>query len=90
MVSNVSARDTRREFDQIVGRLAAEDPSLARPVRMIPRRVMVTVLAIVGALVWGGLSVLMVVWGAAGVLLTCVAVAVAAGVGILRSRRPAE
>jgi hypothetical protein len=77
----VSARDTRKQFDDIVGHLAAEDPALARPVRMIPRRVLLTALAVAGALLWAGLSVLMVVWGAAGVVLTCVVVATAIAVG---------
>lgn len=83
----MSTKDTRRAFDEIVGRLAAEDPSLARPVRMIPRRTMTAMLAVVGALVWAGLSVLMVVWGAAGVAITCVVVATTAGVAVHRSRR---
>ncbi|MEU8659752.1 DUF3040 domain-containing protein [Actinoplanes philippinensis] len=83
----MSTRDTRREFDQIVGRLAAEDPGLARPVLMIPRQVRLVMLAAVGALAWGALSVLMVVWGAVGVLLTCAVVVVVAGVAIRRSRR---
>jgi hypothetical protein len=83
----LSTRDTRRQFEEIVGKLAAEDPSLARPVRMIPKRVMLSVLAVVGALVWAGLSVLMVVWGAVGVLITGVTVAAAVGVGLYRRRR---
>lgn len=81
----MSARDTRKQFDDIVGRLAAEDPALARPVRMVPRRVLLTVLAVAAALIWAGLSVLMVVWGAAGVVLTCVVVATAIGVGVVRA-----
>jgi hypothetical protein len=83
----LSTRDTRRQFEEIVGKLAAEDPSLARPVRMIPKRVMLSVLAVVGALVWAGLSVLMVVWGALGVLITGVTVAAAVGLGLYRRRR---
>jgi hypothetical protein len=83
----LSTKDTRREFDEIVGRLAAEEPSLARPVRMIPRRVVLTVQAAAGALVWAGLSILMVVWGAPGVLLAAVTVAVVAGFGVYRIRR---
>ncbi|WP_328474863.1 hypothetical protein OHA21_16360 [Actinoplanes sp. NBC_00393] len=82
----MSARDTRREFDEIVGHLTAEDPALARPVRMIPRRVLLAVLAVVAALVWAGLSVLMVLWGAVGVLVTCVVVTAAIAVAVLRSR----
>lgn len=84
----LSSKETRREFEEIVGHLTAENPSLARPVRMIPRRVLRSVLAVAGALVWAGLSVLMVVWGTAGVVLTCLTVAVIAGWGIHRSRRP--
>jgi fatty acid desaturase len=86
----MSARDTRKQFDDIVGHLAAEDPALARPVRMIPRRVLLTVLTVVGALIWAGLSVLMVVWGAAGVVLTCVVVATAIGVGVVRAHQYQE
>jgi hypothetical protein len=83
----MSARDTRKQFDDIVGRLAAEDPALARPVRMIPRRVLLAVLTVAGALIWAGLSVLMVVWGAAGVVLTCVVVATSIGVGMVRAHQ---
>lgn len=83
----MSSKETRREFEEIVGHLAAEDPSLARPVRMIPRRVLLTVLAVVGALGWAVLSVLMVVWGATGVVVTCLTVAVTAGWGMYRHRR---
>ena len=82
----MSTRDTRRQFEEIVGKLAAEDPSLARPVRMVPKRVMLSVLAVVGALVWAGLSVLMVVWGAVGVVVTCVTVAAVVAVGVHRHR----
>ncbi|MEU4161999.1 DUF3040 domain-containing protein [Actinoplanes sp. NPDC026670] len=83
----MSTRDTRRQFEEIVGKLAAEDPSLARPVRMIPKKVLMTVLAVVGAVVWAGLSILMVVWGAVGVAITCVTVAAALGWGVRRHRR---
>jgi hypothetical protein len=83
----MSDKDTRRQFDDIVGHLTAEDPTLARPIRMIPRRVLLSVLAVAGALIWAGLSVLMVVWGAAGVVLTCMTVALAVGVGMIRARR---
>jgi hypothetical protein len=80
----MSTKDTRREFDQIVGRLAAADPKFAAP-RELTRQLL-AVVAVVGALVWGGLSVLMVVWGAAGVAVTCVAV-VAFVLGVLRWNR---
>jgi hypothetical protein len=86
-VREVSSKETRREFEEIVGHLAAEDPALARPVRMIPRRVLLTVLAVAGALAWASLSVLMVVWGPAGIVVTCLAVAVTAGWGMYRHRR---
>lgn len=83
----MSTRDTRRAFDEIVGHLEAEDPSLARPVRMIPRRTLTAVIAVVAALTWAGLSVLMVAWGAPGVVLTCVVTAAAIGWGIRYDRR---
>ena len=83
----MATRDTRREFDEIVGRLTADYPSLARPVRILPRRVLLTLLAVGGALLWGGLSVLMVVAGAVGVVITCVVVAVAMGVALYADRR---
>ncbi|WP_436535579.1 DUF3040 domain-containing protein [Actinoplanes sp. HUAS TT8] len=83
----MSIRDTRREFDEIVGRLTEQDPSLARPMRVIPRRLALILLAVGGALLWAALSVLMVVWGAAGVLLTCVAVLTAVTVGVAMQRR---
>ncbi|WP_430788607.1 DUF3040 domain-containing protein [Actinoplanes sp. G11-F43] len=83
----MSTRDTRREFDEIVGRLAAEDPEMARPVRMLTRRVQIAILAVIGALVWAGLSVLMVAWGAAGVAITVVTVLVTVGAGIWFKRR---
>jgi hypothetical protein len=83
----VSSKETRREFEEIVGHLAAEDPSLARPVRMVPRRVRLSVQAVAGALLWAVLSVLMVVWGATGVVVTCLNVAVIAGWGMYRHRQ---
>ena len=83
----MSGRDTRKEFEEIVGRLTITDPSLARSVRMISRRTMLTVLAVGGTLTWAGLSILMVVWGAAGVIVTCGVVASAAGLGILGYKR---
>ncbi|MEU4695313.1 DUF3040 domain-containing protein [Actinoplanes sp. NPDC023714] len=79
----MSTKDTRREFDRIIGRLAAEDPKFAAP-RTLSRQMLVA-LAVVGGLVWGGLSVLMVVWGAAGVALTC-AVVVAVALAVARWR----
>ncbi|HWS32658.1 MAG TPA: DUF3040 domain-containing protein [Actinoplanes sp.] len=83
----MSTRDTRREFDEIVGRLAADDPAIARPVRMITRRVQIIILAVIGALLWAGLSVAMVAWGAAGVALTCVTVLAAVAFGVWFHRR---
>ncbi|MEU4244718.1 DUF3040 domain-containing protein [Actinoplanes sp. NPDC026619] len=83
----MSPRDTRREFDEIVGRLTKQDPSLARPVHVIPRRLAVTLLVVGGTLIWAGLSVLMVIWGAVGVAITGLAAAVAIAVGIAVHRR---
>jgi hypothetical protein len=83
----MATRDTRREFDEIVGRLTADYPSLARPVHRLPRRAMLTLLAVGGGLLWAGLSVLMVVTGAVGVVITCVVVAVAMGIALYADRR---
>jgi hypothetical protein len=69
----VATGDKQREFDQIVDRLVADFPSLAGP-RRWPRPVLL-VAAIVGGVVWGLLSVAMVAWGTAGVVLTLVVVA---------------
>lgn len=82
----MSPRDTRREFDEIVGRLTEEHPSLAKPVRFIPRRVALILLSVGGALLWAALSVLMVIWGAVGVLITCLVVAAAVVVGLVVHR----
>ncbi|MGA5298890.1 hypothetical protein ACPCHT_03130 [Nucisporomicrobium flavum] len=72
----MGTNDRERQFDQIVARLTADYPSLAgRPRRS---RRLVAVLAVLGGLVWGLLSVAMVAWGAVGIVLTCVVVA---GVG---------
>ncbi len=72
----MGTNDRQRQFDQIVAQLTADYPSLAgRPRWSRPR---VIAVAVVGALVWGLLSVAMVAWGLVGVLLTC---AVVAGVG---------
>ncbi|BCJ48311.1 hypothetical protein GCM10010168_77630 [Actinoplanes ianthinogenes] len=69
-----SDRD-QREFDRIVARLVDDFPGLAGR-RRWPRQVRIAV-AVFGGLLWGLLSVAMVAWGAAGVVLTCVLVAAA-------------
>ncbi|MFF0373965.1 hypothetical protein [Actinoplanes missouriensis] len=68
----MSTKDTRREFDRIIGRLADEDPMFRAPRRL--SRELLVALCVLGGLVWAGLSVLMVVWGAAGVVVTCLTV----------------
>jgi hypothetical protein len=75
----MGTNDRERQFDQIVARLTADYPSLAGP-RRWSRRVLVTA-AVVGGLAWGLLSVAMVAWGAAGVVLTCALVCLT-GAGI--------
>ncbi|MEU8233263.1 hypothetical protein AB0C12_27090 [Actinoplanes sp. NPDC048967] len=72
--------DRQRQFDQIIARLTADHPSLTGR-RRPPRRTLVTV-AVVGGLIWGLLSVAMVAWGTAGVVLTC-ALVVLFGAGIV-------
>lgn len=82
----MGTNDKQRQFEQIVARLTADYPSL-RERRRPSRRVLITI-AVVGALGWGLLSVAMVAWGAAGVLLTCGLVAIiGAGVAIDAYRR---
>ncbi|MFI7546835.1 hypothetical protein [Actinoplanes sp. NPDC049599] len=84
----MGTNDKQRQFDQIVARLTADYPSLARrPGRS--RRFLITA-AVGGGLLWGLLSVAMVAWGAAGVVLTCAVVTVVgAGLAIdaYRQRR---
>jgi hypothetical protein len=84
----MGTNDRQRQFDQIVAGLTADYPSLAGRRRWSRR--MVIIVAAVGAPVWGLLSVAMVAWGAAGVLLTVGVVAVvgaAFAVDGVRSRR---
>ncbi|MFF5290686.1 hypothetical protein [Paractinoplanes globisporus] len=84
----MEANDRQRQFDQIVAQLAADYPSLTGR-RRWSRRLAVTV-AVLGGLAWGLLSVAMVAWGVAGVLLTCgVAAVIGTGVAVdgLRRRR---
>ena len=80
--------DKQRQFDQIVAHLTADYPSLAGRPRRSPRFVITA--AVLGGLVWGLLSVAMVAWGAAGVVLTCALVAImgaGAAVDAYRRRR---
>jgi hypothetical protein len=84
----MGTNDRQRQFDQIVAGLTADYPSLAGR-RRWSRRMVITAAA-VGAPVWGLLSVAMVAWGAAGVLLTCAVVALVGAmfaVDGVRSRR---
>lgn len=84
----MGTNDRQRQFDQIVAGLTADYPSLAGRPRW-SRRV-VTTAAAAGGVAWALLSVAMVAWGAAGVLLTCVVVALvgtAIAVDGVRSRR---
>ncbi|MEV6344775.1 hypothetical protein [Actinoplanes sp. NPDC051851] len=78
----MSARQTRREFEEIVRRLVDEDPAFGSVTPRLP----LVLVAVGGVLLWAALSILMVIWGGPGVLLACVAVAVAAGVGIALTR----
>jgi len=69
--------DKQRQFDQIVAHLTQDYPSLAGG-RRWSRRVLIGA-AVIGGLLWGLLSVAMVAWGAAGVVLTCAVVAITVG-----------
>lgn len=83
----MGTEDKRREFDEIVGRLTADYPSLGRPPgQRWPRSVRIAA-AVAAAVVWGLLSVAMVAWGRAGVVLTIVVVALAAGAVVVDTRR---
>jgi hypothetical protein len=73
----MATEDKRRQFEQIVEGLTADYPALARRGRPWPRALLVT-FAVVGGFVWAALSVAMVAWGAAGVILTCSVVAAVA------------
>ena len=70
----MGTNDRQRQFDEIVARLTADYPSLAGRRRW--SRQTLIILAVVGGLAWGLLSVAMVAWGAAGVVLTCAVVAI--------------
>lgn len=83
----MGTEDKRRQFDEIVAHLTAEDPSLARDPRVRwPRSVLIAVL-VVGGLAWALLSVSMVAWGWKGVVLTCVVAAVALTAAAIDARR---
>lgn len=83
----MGTEDKRRQFDEIVAHLTAEDPSLGRDPRVRwPRSVLITVL-IAGGLIWGLLSVSMVAWGWKGVVLTCTVVAIALVAAAVDARR---
>jgi fatty acid desaturase len=72
----MGTNDRQHQFEQIVAQLRADYPSLSGR-RHRPRRVIITA-AVLGGVLWGLLSVAMVAWGAAGVLLTCAVVALTA------------
>jgi fatty acid desaturase len=72
----MGTNDRQHQFEQIVAQLRADYPSLSGR-RRWPRRVVITA-AVLGGILWGLLSVAMVAWGAAGVILTCAVVALTA------------
>ena len=83
----MGTEDKRRQFDEIVAHLTAEDPSLGHAVRRRwPRSVLIAVL-VCGGLGWALLNVAMVAWGAKGVLLTVACVALAAIAGLVDAHR---
>ncbi|MET0491669.1 MAG: hypothetical protein ABW000_00925 [Actinoplanes sp.] len=77
--------DKQRQFDQIVAHLTQDYPSLAGG-RRWSRRVLIGA-AVIGGLLWGLLSVAMVAWGAAGVVLTCAGVAITVGAATVDAYR---
>lgn len=83
----MGTEDKRRQFDEIVAHLTAEDPSLARDPRVRwPRSVLFAAL-VVGGLAWALLSVSMVAWGWKGVVLTCAVVTAALVAAAVDARR---
>jgi hypothetical protein len=77
----MATNDRQHQFEQIVAQLRADYPSLGGH-RHWPRHVVITA-AVLGGVLWGLLSVAMVAWGAAGVILTCSVVAlIAAALGV--------
>ncbi|WP_305785581.1 DUF3040 domain-containing protein [Symbioplanes lichenis] len=86
----MAAKDQRRQFEDIVARLTADDPDFAETMRAgrssLSTAARVT-LAVAGAIVWGLLSVLMVAWRTPGVILTIAVVLVTLAVAITRERR---
>ncbi|GGN32527.1 putative membrane protein [Actinoplanes campanulatus] len=77
--------DRQREFEQIVAGLTADYPSLAGRRRW--SRTTRAAVAVVGGVVWALLSVAMVAWGTAGVLLTLAVVALAVTAAAVDARR---
>jgi hypothetical protein len=73
----MGTRDEQHKFDEIVAGLTAEHPGLGNPPISARSRRMRASLSVLAAVTWAGLSILMVVWGWTGVLIT---VAVIAGV----------
>jgi hypothetical protein len=84
-VAPMGTDDKQRQFEQIVARLTADYPSLAGR-RRWSRRVLTTA-AVLGGLLWGLLSVAMVAWGRAGVVLTCAVIAVLGAVAAVDTYR---
>ena len=81
----MGTNDRQHQFEQIVAQLRADYPSLGGR-RQWPRHVVVTA-AVLGGVGWGLLSVAMVAWGAAGVILTCSVVALTAAALALDAHR---
>jgi hypothetical protein len=81
----MGTNDRQRQFDQIVAQLRTDYPSLNGR-RRWSRRVLITT-AVLGGIVWALLSVAMVAWGAAGVVLTCSVVALTGAALALDSYR---
>jgi uncharacterized membrane protein len=82
----VGTEDKRRQFDEIVAHLTAEEPALARTPRRWSRSALTTMM-VVGGVLWGLLSVTMVAWGTAGVVLTLSVVALAVIAAVIDEQR---
>lgn len=85
----VEAERRNPQFDEIVNRLVAEDSSFDAATRtpFSWNTAARTALIVAAGLAWAGLSVLMVVWGWPGVLVTMLAVIASIMMSVRLSRR---
>jgi hypothetical protein len=79
-------RIAHHKFDEIVAGLTAEHPDFGNPPTHTWSRRMRASLSVLAAMTWAGLSILMVVWGWIGVLITVAVIAGVLAAGYARRR----